>query len=146
MTPGRMVDRETTRRRVTGPRSGVAGAAELETAKTATALATSRMIRRDPIWVCRHGITTTPPRERVIASSVWCLRALGCVRRLALVQSAGERQADRARLGRLLCGLLVGHPLGVLLVVLEDLFRRRAGQQRLELLAIDRLVLDQHLR
>src|SRR3954468_18959607 len=70
MTPGRMFDRETTRRRVTGPRSGVAGAAELETAKTATALATSRMIRRDPIWVCRHGITTTPPRERVIAPSV----------------------------------------------------------------------------
>jgi hypothetical protein len=69
-TPGRRVDRETTRRRVIGPRSSVAGADEVETAKTATALANSRIIRRDAIWLCRQGMATTPPRERVIAPSV----------------------------------------------------------------------------
>jgi hypothetical protein len=37
--------------RVIGPGSGVAGAAEVETTKTATALASSRIIRRDPISV-----------------------------------------------------------------------------------------------
>src|ERR1700759_1697484 len=62
MTPGRIVDRETTRRRVIGPGRGVAGAAEVDTAKTTTALASSRMIRREaiPVVSSRHRHNTTP--------------------------------------------------------------------------------------
>jgi hypothetical protein len=51
MTPGRSVVRETTRRREIGPGSTVAGADEVETTKTATALASSRIIRREAIQV-----------------------------------------------------------------------------------------------
>src|SRR4051794_8259457 len=62
MTPGRRVVRETTRSRVTGPGSGVAGAADVDTTKTATALASSRIIRREaiPVVSSRHDHYTTP--------------------------------------------------------------------------------------
>src|SRR4029079_7834148 len=102
MTPGRRVVRDTTRRCVIGPGSSVAGADEVETTKTTTALASSRMIRREaiPVVSSRHGGYTTPRTGD--SAELGLLRALGCVRRLALVQSAGQRQADRARLGRLL--------------------------------------------
>jgi hypothetical protein len=48
--------------RVIGPGSGVAGAAEVDTANTTTALASSRTIRRDPISVVSswHDHNTTP--------------------------------------------------------------------------------------
>src|SRR4051794_5411854 len=92
--------------------------------------------------------TRRPPRRTVklrVARRAGAarLRALRGVRRLALMERARQRQADRARLRRLLRGLLLGHRRGMLLVVLEDLFHRRAAQQLLELLAVDRLVLDQ---
>src|SRR5690242_10535457 len=67
------------------------------------------------------------------------------LRRLAGGDVAGERQADAAGPAGFLARLLGDGRLGLVLVG-EDLLRRLAREQALELVGVERLVLDQDLR
>src|SRR6266511_3898185 len=75
------------------------------------------------------------------------LTGLRRLRRLAGGDVAGEREADAAGAAGLLARLLGDGRVGLLgLLVGEDLLGRLAREQPLELVGVERLVLDQDLR
>src|SRR5207342_2503286 len=84
-----------------------------------------------------------PYPNRSIGELAWLRR----LRRLAGGDVAGEREADAAGAAGLLAGLLGDGRVGLLgLLVGEDLLGCLAREQPLELVGVERLVLDQDLR